>query len=192
MPSIRRRGCVLSVVLLGLGGQAMAAGGAWAAAAVTERVSVTGTGAQAANGGVIFDLSGDGRYALLLSRSALTPGATGGQLFVRDRVLGTVRRASSPLPGPAPRESFYESGAISDDGRYVAFTYSRTAPGGFDTHVYVRDLRAGTTVQADVTPTGGTGNSLSRTDGGGAISADGRHVVFQSSPATWCPATPTA
>lgn len=72
---------------------------------------------------------------------------------------------------------------ISANGRFVAFfsnsTDLVTGGGNFEDHVFVRDLRAGTTEQVDVSASGEPSNGFV----GGfplGISADGRFVVFDS------------
>ncbi len=70
---------------------------------------------------------------------------------------------------------------MSADGRIVAFTSDATnlVPG--DTNgvadVFLRDLRAGTTVRASLAADGGQGNGGSYN---GVVSWDGRHVAFAS------------
>jgi len=103
-------------------------------------------------------------------------------VFVRDLVGGTNILVSANTNGNDSGDNRSFEPAISDDGRYVAFT-SRAddlVPG--DTNraldVFVRDLQAGTTELVSVSTDGvhpGNGDSFSP-----VISMDGRHVLFHS------------
>jgi Tol biopolymer transport system component len=123
-----------------------------------ERVSVSSTGEQV-DTGFSCDapaISADGRYVAFHSDGAgLVPNdtSTNSDVFVRDRELGTTERVSVGSDGETPIGNGTEFGnsldpAISADGRFVAFTSSarNLIPGRqiFETHVYVRDLVAGT------------------------------------------------
>jgi Tol biopolymer transport system component len=148
-----------------------------------ERISVSSAGAQA--DGVSFGagLSADGRYAAFSSDAANLVGAdTNGSLdvFVRDRHAGTTRRVSvSSAGGQGDEESFGTS--ITPDGRRVAFSSraSNLVPGDTNgqTDAFIRDLGTGTTTRVSVSSGGVQGNSESNFP---KLSADGRHVVFQS------------
>jgi Tol biopolymer transport system component len=121
-------------------------------------------------------ISADGRYVAFTSEAALVAGDTNGiaDVFVRDLRTGSLRRANVSTTG-AQANALTGSPTISADGRHVAFTSEAALVPG-DTNgvgdVFVRDLRAGTTVR--VTPAA-DGSSY-----GPMISADGRHVVFSS------------
>ncbi|WP_229070233.1 hypothetical protein [Actinoplanes sp. DH11] len=86
---------------------------------------------------------------------------------------GTQGDADSGLEVPG--------GATSDDGRYVVFdSYATNLVAGDtndDLDVFVRDRQAGTTERMSVSSGGAQGND---TSGQGAISGNGRHVVFTS------------
>ena len=124
----------------------------------------------------------------------LVPGDTNGFLdvFVHDRTAGTTRLvsvSSTGTQGNGVSGTANDSpGVVSRDGRYVAFTSdaSNLVPG--DTNgkldVFVRDLKAGTTVRASVGARGrqGDGNNFVR-----AISATGRFVLFVSRARTLVP-----
>jgi extracellular elastinolytic metalloproteinase len=149
----------------------------------TERVSVDGQGAQAADGGAEAAISSDGRFVAFSSRSPdLVPGDANGvsDVFVHDRTTGATERISVSTAG---REGNRASRlpAISADGRFVAFhsAASNLVPG--DTNrvvdVFVRDRETGTTERVSVDGGGQQGNGLSDAC---AISADGRIVAFES------------
>ena len=91
-------------------------------------------------------LSSDGRYIAFESDS---PGLVAGDtndwtdVFVRDRVTGTMKRVSVTAPAPRPT-SAARAPSISGDGRYVAFaSYDALTPDDTNdfSDVYVRDTR---------------------------------------------------
>jgi Tol biopolymer transport system component len=146
----------------------------------TERVSVSGSGAQAGDHSSRPALSGDGRFVVFESRAAnLVAGDTNSvsDVFVFDRQTGTIECASAP-PGGAPAGGM--QGAISVDGRFVAFSSGAAFEGG-DTNqaldIYVRDQLTRTLVRASVATGGAEGNRDSQVP---ALSADGRYVAFLS------------
>jgi hypothetical protein len=99
---------------------------------------------------------------------------------VRDRLNGTTERVSVDSSGNQGN-NYSGSPWISGDGRYVAFTSSATnlVPGdtnGFD-DIFVRDRQSGHTERVSIDSGGIQGNASS---GHGAITGDGRYVVFDS------------
>jgi hypothetical protein len=99
-------------------------------------------------------------------------------------VLGTTTRVNlGPAGAQANGSSTVTSDAVSDDGRYVAFTSTATNlvsndANGAVADVFVRDLAAATTEVASLTRTG----AQSGADPTNALlSGDGRYVVFQCS-----------
>jgi len=160
---------------------------------VTERVSVS-TGGGPANGasaGLLAGgprISGDGRYVTFSSEaSGLVPndGNSASDVFVRDRIAGTIERVSVASAG---EEALGDSvtPSISSDGRYVTFTSAAgnlvASDDNSDRDVFVRDRVAGATelvsVALDETPgdrsSGGLGAGPAR------ITPNGRFVVFGS------------
>jgi Tol biopolymer transport system component len=134
-------------------------------------VSDNSTGASVINFGPSASISADGRYVAFVSI---------GDVFVRDRLTGTLERLSISSAGdPGNRESSWPS--ISADGRYVAFYSwaSNLVPGDTNgaTDVFVRDRLNGTTERVSVNSAGGEANGGS---GATSISADGRYVAFGS------------
>ena len=127
-------------------------------------------------------ISADGRYVAFTSEAALVPGDTNGvaDVFRRDLRTGTIRRVNVSATG-AQADALTVSPTMSADGRYVAFTSEAALVPGDNNgvaDVFLRDLRAGTTVRVSLTADGGQavgGSSYAPT-----ISADGRHVVFGS------------
>jgi Tol biopolymer transport system component len=129
-------------------------------------------------------LTPDGRYTLFSSSASnLVAGDTnrGADLFLHDGTDGSTERVSVGTGGIEARGSVGRIGAVSDDGRYVVFDSDARNLVAMPTHgrrqIYLRDRGAGTTTL------------LTRFSGGAAamadsanprLSADGRHVVFDS------------
>jgi Tol biopolymer transport system component len=154
---------------------------------MTERVSISSTGAQANSDSYGPSVSADGRYVAFSSGSSnLVPGDTSGyfDVFVRDRLTGTTEWVSLSSSGQQGDENSGIDGcSISADGRFVAF-YScahNLVPG--DTNqlpdVFVRDRQLGGTELVSISSAGEQGNSYSGLYGC-CISADGRFVAFDS------------
>jgi Tol biopolymer transport system component len=152
-------------------------------AADITRVNVSSAGAQADAVSFGAGLSADGRYVTFSSdASNLVAADTNNarDVFVRDRRAGTTERVSlSGTGAQGDEESFGTS--ITPDGRAVAFTSraSNLVQGDTQgqTDAFVRDLRTGATVRVSVSSNGVPGNSESASP---KLSANGRHVVFQS------------
>lgn len=134
-------------------------------------------------------ISGDGRFVIfrgdasaLLPPGSVPPG-TSRALLLRDRKSGSLELVSVTSAGkPFAPEKGYGSPqsrpAISDDGRYVAFSTDAPDPDLSDTNefgdVYLRDRVLGTTRLV---------SGVDGVAGGGtwaAISRDGRYVYFHS------------
>jgi Tol biopolymer transport system component len=127
--------------------------------------------------------SADGRFvAFQTDASNVVAGDTNGALdvFVRDRKRGRTVRVSVDSAG-AEANGPSIMGAISPDGRFVAFTSGATnlvpsdTNGEFDT--FVHDLVTGTTERVSVDSAEQQQNGAS---GGVDISARGRYVAFVS------------
>ena len=150
----------------------------------TTRVSVATGGGQAAGSWTYLDdLSADGRYvAFSSSATNLVPGDTDGDydVFVHDRATGVTTRVSL-ASGGAQTEGDACCGSLSDDGRYVSFSSWATNLVAGDTNgygdVFVHNRLTGDTSRVSVATWGGQANYYSY---GGALSADGRIVVFAS------------
>ncbi len=153
----------------------------------TTRVSLTNDGQQA-TGTPSFSLSAisaDGRYVAFLTAAALVSSDTNGfgDIYVRDRTAGTTTLVTVANDGSlanAPAGGSPQRGAISADGRYVAFQSRATnlVPG--DTNglpdIFVRDLITAKTVRVSVAT---NGDQLGFTSFP-SISGDGRLVAFYS------------
>jgi Tol biopolymer transport system component len=156
---------------------------------ITECVSVDPNGVPGDDGGGgIFNfepptISADGRYVVFCSESTnLIAGtkSSPGQLYLRDRTLGTTEVVSVDSAGN-PGDSWNQFGTISTDGRYVAFESWSTNLVAGDTNqrmdVFLRDRTSGTTDLLSVDAAGTLGNDDSASP---LLSADGTTVVFSS------------
>ncbi len=165
----------------------------------TERVSVDSAGNQGNWYSMWPAISADGRYVGFVSRASnLVPGDTTtcpdsnppgpcGNVFVRDRQMGTTDRVSVDSAGNQGNGSVGWP-SMSADGRYVAFASHATnlVPGDSNGYldVFVHDRLTGATERVSVDSAGNQGNESSLTF---AISADGRYVAFASSASNLVP-----
>jgi Tol biopolymer transport system component len=154
-------------------------------AGTLELASVSSAGAKGNAPSKCDGLSSDGRFVVFESlASNLVPGDFVGlqDIFVRDRLLGTTTRASLTAAGGDP-DAWCEDASISDDGRYVMFETSADnmvpQAGQTSLEVYVRDMQTGQTQLASALASG----AASGFSESGAISGDGRYVVFASAAA---------
>lgn len=159
-------------------------------AKTTRRVSTAGDrGAQFAVGSGGPAISDNGRY-VAFHTSALAAGApvpradkAYGQVYLHDRDTGRTRLVSTPVSGGFATAT-NSAPSISRDGRRVAYyALSGIAAAGAgvqDSELFVRDIRSGKVVRIGLTLD--RAKSRGRTLVG-AISGDGRHVVFES--AAW-------
>ena len=131
-------------------------------------------------------LSADGRFvAFASSRTTLVPGDTNQarDVFVRDLATGRFRRVSVDRRG-LQGNADSDAPAISAEGRYVAFASHATNLVAGDTNdrsdVFLRDLATGALSRVSVPRSGGEANDHSAVFNELSISADGRHVAFES------------
>jgi Tol biopolymer transport system component len=152
-------------------------------ARTTERVSVSGTGAEPNGASFESSVSADGRFVAFASdASNLVPldrdNAT--DVFVRDRALGRTERVSVGAGG-AEGNGRSSLCSLSADGRFVAFASTSSNLVAGDSNgvrdIFVRDRALGTTERVSTNGTGGAANGAS---GQPFISADGRFVSFTS------------
>lgn len=160
-------------------------------AGTTQRVGVGTGGAQGTFGASEPSISADGRFVAFSSSSTnLVPGDTNSanDIFVRDLQASTTERVSVSSSGVEASVDSFATGdpccgrrMISADGRFVAFqTASGNLVAGDDNNtadVFVRDRQTNETSRVNVSSTGEQADGPSVF---GAISADGRHVVFSS------------
>ena len=149
----------------------------------TRRISVTSNGAQANNDSLFPSISADGRLIAFKSVAEnLVTGDTNGvpDIFLHDRLTAETIRISKGFSGTqANNASDYP--AISSDGHYVAFESNATNLVSGDTNaatdIFLYDIWTGTTRRVSVGPDGLQGNNTSLA---ASISADGRHIAFDS------------
>ena len=150
----------------------------------TRKVSRSHTGGQTSADSYPGAMSADGRFVVFASTDAtLVRGDTNGQsdVFVYDLRTGSTRLISVSSTGVQGDRMSYEWMTISGDGRYVGFgsAAGNLVPG--DTNgqldVFVHDRRTARTVRISEPNRGGESAGESFSPG---ISADGRHVVFNS------------
>jgi putative cell wall-binding protein/Tol biopolymer transport system component len=162
-----------------LGGTAVVSDKAAHLIGCIHRVAAVGIAVQGE--AVLPDLSADGRYVSFYSEaSTLVPEDTNGNadVFLGDTLTGTITRVSTASDGTQASGS---TPALSDDGRYVAFTSDAwnlvpgDTNGAFD--VFRKDTVTGQTIRVSTASNGAQAGS----DGFGlAISANGRYVAFTS------------
>ena len=150
---------------------------------ITERVSVASDGTQANRESRHSSVSADGRYVTFSSNaSTLVDADTNGawDVFVRDRQLGVTERVSVASNADQTND-LSDYPAISDDGRYVAFSSSAKNLVAGDKNyfwdIFVHDRQTGITDRVSVDSSGAEANGASFD---AAISADGRYVAFYS------------
>ncbi len=155
----------------------------------TTRISVRTGGAQANGPSDDAAISRDGRYVAFRSEASnLVPGDTNGQadVFLHDRLTHRTTRVSVPLSGQLQNPVYDVT--ISADGRSVSFSSPAPNLVAGDTNeatdVFVHDRRTGRTSRASVGAAGAQGNGYAS---GGALSADGRYVAFESTASNLVP-----
>ena len=132
-------------------------------------------------------ISASGRYVAFASRARNLVAADNDSqrdVFVRDLSSGdTVLASRAGGQNGAAGSGISLDPSISADGRYVAFASTATNLSSDDTDgsldVYVRDLVAGTTELAS-RASGPVGAPADQFSSHPSISADGRHVAFES------------
>jgi Tol biopolymer transport system component len=145
-----------------------------------ERINVASDETQADVSSIAFSISGNGRYVAFDSLDGdLVPGDTpdSEDIFIRDRRTGRTEM----LIGPGPEGSYTYAPSISADGRYVAFTSTRSDLVAGDTNgesdVFVHDRWKKNTRRVSVATDGTEGGGRSASE---AISADGTRIAFTS------------
>jgi Tol biopolymer transport system component len=152
----------------------------------TTRVNVSSAGAQANMLSDWVDISSDGRYVVFGSVASNLVAGDGPSwdCFVRDTLTNTTTLISTSSSGVVGN-GLSTPGAISADGRYVAFQSLATNLVAGDTNgladIFVKDRQTGATTLVSV----GVGGIPALGGPSGvwhsSISADGRYVAFESS-----------
>jgi len=151
----------------------------------TRLASRASNGNPAAGGGDRPGLSANGRFVVFESNSDNLPGAAGiTDAYVRDLKRKRTQLISKTSSGTPADDNSSRYPSISGTGRFAVFqSSSDLLPGSTSTaDVYVRDLRRKTTRLVSKASSGAPGNGGS-SPAPGAISADGRLVVFESNAA---------
>jgi hypothetical protein len=150
----------------------------------TDLVSKRAGGVAGNDDSVDAAISGDGRLVAFQSQASnLVTGDTNGvtDVFLHDRFTAATTRVSVASSG-AQGNGTSAQPAISEDGRYVAFTSSATNLVAGDTNgvtdVFVHDRVNKTTTRASVSVTGAQANNASSNP---SIARFGGKVAFQSS-----------
>lgn len=154
----------------------------------TVHVSKSTAGVQGNGSSTYPSISNDGRYISFTSLATnLVTGDTNARpdAFRRDVVSNVTIRVSVRTAGGQGNNTETRAGnatsAISGDGRYVLFRSNATNLVTGDTNtfadLFVRDVTAATTQRVSVGNTGSQPNNVSYM---GAISANGRYVVFST------------
>jgi len=98
-------------------------------------------------------LSSDGRYLVMTCGTAMVPGATTGQIYVRDLQANTTELISRDNAHPSGTSAFAYRPVISPNGRFVTFQlrgyaglgYANGVDSANNSGVYLRDRQTGTT-----------------------------------------------
>ena len=157
------------------------------AASVTRLVSVAPGGVGGDGDSDSAAISANGRHVAFMSSAGnLVDGDVNGfaDVFVRDLDAGTTVMVSRGHDGSPADEHSY-SPCISDDGAVVAFHSDASNlvaddANGAGRDVFVHDLASGTTRMVHRALDGGSGNGIAENCG---LSADGRHVAYESTSA---------
>ncbi len=146
-----------------------------------ERVSVASDGSQGNFDCWMGSSSSDGRYVAFYSGATnLYPGATAGDILLRDRLTSLTTLVSSDLNG-SPGNLTSQQPAISGDDRFVVFSSFASNLVPSDTNdnsdIFIKDLQTGAIERVSVATDGSEGDEGSFAP---SISADGRFVAFES------------
>jgi Tol biopolymer transport system component len=159
---------------------------------ITERISVADSGAQGDRPSRNPSISGDGRFVAFESWATnLVSGDTNSMsdVFLKDRLAGTLRRASLSVIGGELDGPSYES-SLSQDGRYLSFMSGATNVVQNDINyclsdvppscpdVFAHDSVTGRIVMVSVSSDGTQGEASSSVP---RVSADGGRIAFASS-----------
>ena len=150
---------------------------------ITERISVSSSGAEGNDESGWPAISADGRIVAFQSRATNLVAGDSNQesdIFVHDRSTGITELISVDSSGAGGNDDSFDP-AISADGWVVAFQSlaSNLVPGDTKGHpdIFVHDRSTGLTERVNVDSSGTEANGNSQDP---AISADGRVVAFSS------------
>jgi Tol biopolymer transport system component len=153
----------------------------------TQFVSISTTSTLGNGLSIGSSMTPDGRYVVFHSlASNLVSGDTNGtwDVFLRDRQSGTTERVGVSSCGSEGNNISFSHQAITDDGRYVAFSSSANNIVPDDTNgsrdVFLKDRQSGVTTRASLSSGGAQGSAGGATVSPPALSADGLHIAFSS------------
>lgn len=147
---------------------------------------IQGSGGQpfSSDGAAYAAISGDGRYISFMSHFPnLVPNDTNGfaDVFIRDRMVGSTTRISVDNNGNQQNANSYFDTAVSDDGRFVAFTSGADNLVPNDTNnqwdIFVGDTVNGTIERVSVSDSGAEPDSSATQV---SISDNGMEIAFNS------------
>ncbi len=161
---------------------------------ITERVSISSTGVQGNENSDAVAISADGNFVLFDSFSyTLVEGDTNRcfpwsdwdgrcpDVFLRDRRAGTTERVNLSTAGAQAADGDSLGLDMTPDARFVLFSSNATnlASGDYNgvRDIFLRDRKTQTTELVSISTAGNQGDGQSVF---GAVSDDGRYVVFDS------------
>lgn len=158
---------------------------------LTRILSTDPSGFLPFSGGSFGALSRDGRYAVL----GITRTSTDEVVLSRaDLFTGWVDFVSRDTFGNTKSDEFVRSAAISGDGRYVAWSSSRSDYTPDDTNgavdVFVRDMSTGTTRRMNFGPNAAEANAATSSTGPLVVVDGGRSVAYMSTSSNLGPTNP--
>jgi tricorn protease-like protein len=180
--AFRRPAPIAATVVALLAVAALAASLAWAASPKTKRVSVKSNGQEVNNDNDFPAVSGSGRFVTFESTGKFTKRDDGADadVFVHDRRTGKTKRVSVKSNGNEVPGANSADSSISADGRFVAFASDGAltrGDGNGMVDIYVHDRRSGKTKRVSVKS---NGKGVPADSENPAISANGRHVAYES------------
>lgn len=149
---------------------------------MTECLSVNGQGAQGDGNSDFPSISDDGTIVTFqstannLDPTDTNPSAVTGDIFVHDRTTGVTSIASRTGTG-VQIGGFVEFPRLAGNGRFLAFETNNLTLCPLSRCVVVKDLLTGLIEPGSLNSEGGAAVGVS---GVGALSADGRYLVFYS------------
>lgn len=156
----------------------------------TMRISLSTSGGQANGASSPTWVTADASYVALQSHASnLFPNDTNGRpdVVLRHSATGSVVPVSVAMSG-ASGNGDSGDGAVSDDGRYVAFRSAASNLVPNDTNatfdIFVRDMQLSQTRRVSLSTSGVQGNGSSSFP---SISSNGRYICFRSSASNLVP-----
>jgi len=148
-----------------------------------ELVSLSNGGAQGSFSSALPSISADGRWIAFETLSNNLVGSDSNNatdIFLRDRLSGTIARMSVDTAGIEGDSNSFEA-SVSADGNQVAFRSVAENLIATDSNlvgdVFLRDVAAGTTIRISESTGGGQSNGHSTLP---TISDDGTRIAYQS------------